>query len=154
MLEVDRVLRESVDEVLEKMFFIRSLGDSAGASGGPELIAHLTFEGRPAGSFTLRADVSAARSITADFLGAEDVDVADEQVGEVICELANMICGSALSRIESDFDFRLTSPVLVPAPPAVRRAAVSRAIELFNGAIAVTMNIEEPACSPAAEYAF
>src|SRR5437016_13403886 len=82
VLEVDRVLRESVDEVLEKMFFIRSLGESAGASGEPELIAHLTFHGRPSGSFTLRSSLAAARSITADFLGEDEEALSDAQVGE------------------------------------------------------------------------
>ena len=151
---MDRVLRESVDEVLEKMFFIRSLGDAAGGSSGPEMIAHLTFEGNPSGSLTLRAGLAAARSITADFLGAEDIEVSDEQVGEVICELANIICGSALSRIESDYHFRLASPVLVSMPPGVRGAACRCAVELYHGALAVTMNMEEPACSRAEEFAF
>jgi CheY-specific phosphatase CheX len=154
VLEVDRVLHESVDEVLEKMFFIRSLGDSVGASGGPEIIAHLTFEGRPSGSFTLRAGWAAARSITADFLGMEEVELSESQVSEVVCELANMICGCALSRLECDFQFRLGMPVLLTSAPQVGGVAVSRAVELYNGAIAVTMNIEEPACSPAEEYAY
>ncbi len=154
MLDVERVLHESVDEVLEKMFFVRGLGDSTASRGGPELIAHLTFQGRPSGSFTLRAGLVAARSIAADFLGAEEAEVGEEQVGEVICELANMICGSALSRIESDFGFRLTSPALLAGPPAVSGAAAGHAVELYNGALAVTMDIEERTCSAAREYAF
>jgi len=154
VLEVEQVLRDSVNEVLEKMFFIRSLGDSPSASAESELIAHLTFEGHPCGSFTLRAGRAAARSITADFLGAEEDELTDEQVGEVICELANMICGSALSRIESDFHFRLASPVLLSAPPKDRGAVVSQAVELYNGALAATMNIEETACPTAQEYVF
>src|SRR5947208_2370424 len=87
VLEGDRVLRESVDDVLEKMFFIRTLGESAGTSGQPEIIAYLTFEGRPSGSFTLRASLAAARSITADFLGDDEEALGEAQVGEVICEL-------------------------------------------------------------------
>jgi CheY-specific phosphatase CheX len=151
---MDRVLRDSVNEVLEKMFFIRSLGDSAAASSSPELIAHLKFEGRPCGSFTLCAGLSAARSITADFLGTEEGELTNEQVGEVICELANMICGSALSRIENEFQFRLASPVLLSAPPKDRGTVVSEAVELYHGALAATMNIEERACPPAAKYVF
>ncbi len=149
MLDADRVLRESVDEVLEKMFFIRSLGESAGSPGGAELIAHVTFQGRPSGSFTLSASAAAARSIAADFLGAEEAEVGDEQVGEVICELANMICGSALSRIESDFDFRLDKPALVAEPPLGSGVGATHAIALQHGALTVTMDIEEPACSSA-----
>jgi len=152
--DIERVLRESVDEVLEKMFFIRSFGDAAGVSGGSELVAYLTFVGKPSGSFTLRATLAVARSITADFLGEEDEMLDDGQVGEVICELANMICGSALSRMESQFQFRLASPVLLPTPPADRGATVQCAVELYNGALAVTMNMEETACSPTEEYVF
>ena len=152
MIEFDPALRESVDEVLEKMFFIRSLGECADLSGEPEMVAHLTFEGQPSGSFTLRASRDAARSIAADFLGEEPHMLSDQQAGEVICELANMICGSALSRIQSDFHFRLGAPALLKAPPAASRAAASCAVELYDRALAVTLNIEEPACPPAEEY--
>src|SRR5271165_6215349 len=95
-----QALAESLDEVLEKMFFVRSLGELAGPASGPVTAAHLTFEGDPPGSLTLRMTPAAARSVAADFLGEEEAELSPKQIGEVVCELANMICGSVLSRVE------------------------------------------------------
>src|SRR4051794_38968597 len=112
---LDAALQESVDEVLEKMFFVRSLGDVASTADEPECIARLSFEGEPSGWLALRVTAHAARSVAADFLGEDEGELSDGQVGEVVCELANMICGSLLSRVERNATFRLETPQLVPA---------------------------------------
>ena len=36
----------------------------------------------------------------------------EAQIGQVVCELTNMLCGSVLSRIEKDTLFDLSSPRL------------------------------------------
>lgn len=109
------VLQQSVEEVLEKMFFIRSLGVMGDGAGVPEseLVSSLAFEGQPSGCLTLRVSGGAARSVSADFLGVEEDELSSKQVGEVVCELANMICGSVLSRVESSATFRLAHPELL-----------------------------------------
>ena len=48
----------------------------------------------------------------ADFLGVDEGELTGHQVGEVVCELANMICGSVLSRMESAATFRIAPPKL------------------------------------------
>ena len=104
-------LQQSVEEVMEKMFFVREFEASAAERRrtDSELAAYLTFEGEPSGSLTLRVAPSVARSISADFLGLDEGELNQQQVDEVICELANMICGSVLSRVESASTFRLTT---------------------------------------------
>jgi CheY-specific phosphatase CheX len=160
-----QALAESMDEVLEKMFFVRSLGELAGPAAGPVTAAHLTFEGDPPGSLTLRMTPAAARSVAADFLGEEEAELSPRQIGEVVCELANMICGSVLSRVERNTTFRLSAPRLVasgeegePAPgepgvtdgvPAVPVNATTYAAEIGSGAIMVIFNTETPEWSTA-----
>lgn len=151
------VLSQSLEEVLEKMFFIRPLEDpDASAPCGQEAVsAHLSFDGDPAGSLTLRVTRDAARSISADFLGENPNDLTPRQVTEVICELANMICGSVLSRIESTATFRLIGPQLGEAPdlfPGGTTAA--HCLEIDGGSVTVILRTEIPVCPAAEKPAF
>ncbi len=142
-------LRHSVEEVLEKMFFIRSLGESeSGAGPDEEICSRLKFEGRPSGCLTLCVAGPAARSISADFLGLEEEDLDPGQVGEVVCELANMICGSVLSRVGSAVTFRLAHPELADAieienvladPPG---SSAIHSVVVNGGSLRVTVRTE------------
>ena len=152
---LDRVLRESLVDVLEKMFFVSILDEPSDAATPPvpdEIAVRLSFEGKPSGSLMVQLDRSVARSIAADFLGAETGELSDSQVGEVMCELANMICGSVLSRVEGAVTFRLGAPAIVATgpPPA---GAVVYSVPLGPAAITVAMITETPICPPAAESA-
>jgi CheY-specific phosphatase CheX len=152
----DGALREAAEDVLEKMFFIRDTGEDApvGAGQAPEITARLTFEGSPPGWLTLQAGKAVARSITADFLGEEEASVTDQQAEEMVCELANMICGSVLSRTESDATFRLSSPVVTMPEnlPDPGGAAVHR-VALGSGTIVILMKAEAAVCLPAGKSA-
>ncbi len=153
-------LENSVTDVLEKMFFIRSLGVPDSALPHTDVIARLTFEGEPSGCFTLRVTRSAACSIAADFLGAEEGQLMEGEVSDVICELANMICGSVLSRVESNTTFRLASPRLVePEAPAATAGAsapgsAAHAVEISGGVLMASIQTETPGCPRVEEYAF
>ena len=109
---IDAALAVSVRLVLERMFFIDLLDrlDSGGES--PGIAAELSFDGDPPGSFRLAMDVAAARSAGADFLGENPRALTAGQLEDVVCELANMICGSVLSQIESSATFRLSKPAI------------------------------------------
>jgi CheY-specific phosphatase CheX len=108
---LQRALVESVEEVLEKMFFIEALAEPSGeAAPAEEVSARLEFAGSPSGGLELAVSRPAARGIAADFLAEEEAGLTDGQVGEVICELANMICGAMLSKVESDGLFHLSAP--------------------------------------------
>jgi hypothetical protein len=124
------------------------------------VIARLTFEGDPPGCFTLRVTKSAACSIAADFLGAEESELSEREVSDVICELANMICGSVLSRVESNTTFRLASPRVLqedaPAAaigPPVPGSAV-HVVEISGGVLVASIQTETPGCPKIEEYAY
>lgn len=167
---LQRALQESTQEVLEKMFFIHCLGEPLESESEPEFVAHLTFEGDPSGALTLSVRASAARSVAADFLAAEEPDLSEQEIGEVVCELANMICGSVLSRVESSATFRLASPQIVAFPTDARNSSVEpagsealvagaagttvHAVEIGSARMVVSISTETPAWSTTARYAF
>lgn len=112
-----QLLRESVDQVLEKMFFIEPMGEISVPEGdalpGDVISVRVPFQGEPSGCLRLRLTRNAARPIAADFLAADEGDVSDVQMSDVVCELTNMICGSVLSRADSATSFHLAAPQMV-----------------------------------------
>jgi CheY-specific phosphatase CheX len=155
MVEIVQALREATGEVLEKMFFVRTAaaGLEAPENAGVEMEARLGFTGEPGGWLGLRVTAAAARSIAADFLGAEEYELEERQIEEVVCELANMICGSLLSRLESQATFHLSSPAIVapgaggPAGAAEGESRAVYATAVGRGILTVRVMTERPVCS-------
>jgi CheY-specific phosphatase CheX len=85
-----------------------------------------------------------ARVVGAGFLGSEEMEVSDSQAEEVVCELANMICGSVLSRLESQETFRITHPELVPPERGAGfdGAGISRWFDLGDGILTVLLELQ------------
>lgn len=151
-------LREAVTDVLEKMFFIRILEDPQAAGtvpagevecrADPRIAVCVSFHGRPSGRFSLLLDSGAARSIAGDFLGEEDPELEPQQVEEVVCELANMICGAVLSRVESTITFRLDAPLVVNSTDseASQPETAMHAFPIGNGELTAKIWMEDPIC--------
>jgi CheY-specific phosphatase CheX len=155
-----QALRTAVDEVLEKMFFAETLGEcpccDAECASGEKLAANLTFAGEPSGFLLLHLCAPAARQIAADFLGVEEESISAQQTSEVVCELANMICGSVLSRVESAATFNLGAPEMVaPSVEAMTNSGGTRyCVQLTNGRLAVHLGTGTPICPPPVLSAF
>lgn len=136
---LDRVVEESVREVLETMFFSDVFGNLEEIPPAQFLRAELAFRGTPSGRMGVQVTAESASRFTADFLGVETDEVTDRAVGQVLCELANMVCGSMLSRMDCEKRFDLSSPELVgtmdvAAPP------LRSAFALEDGAIVVDLD--------------
>jgi hypothetical protein len=72
-------------------------------------------------------------------MGEEEDALDPARVGEVVCELANMICGSLLSRLETDTCFELHHPELrSDLPPD----AIYRNFDLENGTLRVWLKLD------------
>ncbi|MGO9259869.1 MAG: chemotaxis protein CheX [Bryobacteraceae bacterium] len=138
---LSEALREAVDEVLEKMFFVQSEGQAAPDRPPEELVAaRVDFEGSPSGTLSLRVTLPAAHRMAADFLGEEASELPATRTTEVVCELANMICGSVLSRVEGETAFRLSAPLAAVEMGEVVEpsgGAIVHNIELSGGAFSV-----------------
>jgi CheY-specific phosphatase CheX len=144
--ELELLLCDSATEVLETMFFATVTGEPApDAPGGRWISAGLSFQGGRAGRFGVRTPVETGRKIAATFLGLEEDELTDSQTGEVMCELANMVCGSALSRLDGRARFDLRHPELNPPEPICddEGRVVRRALCLEDGELAFWLELEQ-----------
>jgi CheY-specific phosphatase CheX len=142
---------EMVSSSLETMFFTLPLDllDPAdipeGASEGDEIESRLSFHGTPSGVFHLRISVSGARLIAAAFLGEDEDSLSRAETEQVVCELANMLCGSMVSRLESDRSIDLSAPELVPTGTLdvlQGPLTVCQSFELERGFLTVSLRLE------------
>jgi CheY-specific phosphatase CheX len=154
---IHQALHDAVVEVLEKMFFIEATDETCPdeALPNPGVLVEMAFEGDPSGTFRMSLAHAAASLIAADFLGEDADSVTAHQVDEVAKELANMICGAVLSRIESSATFRLSAPGLVDGPtadPAVWPGTLC-AVETGSGILTAGIDMGKRECSATAKSA-
>lgn len=146
--ELDQALSDAAAEVLESMFFTTLMDDFEMSENPPGrwTSARLSFHGKPPGHFGVRIPLETARKITASFLVLEEDAVTETQIGEVVCELANMLCGSVLSRLEKETCFELSQPE-IEAPEAVCPADATAccALQLEEGPLALWLQMEHAA---------
>jgi len=106
-------LPEAALRTLETMFF--AVPDAISASGrrpaGNLIAARLEFRGSAHGRFGVLVSETLAGVIAANFFGCDaDSEMASGHVTGVIAELTNMICGAALTKLESEAAFNLAAP--------------------------------------------
>jgi CheY-specific phosphatase CheX len=109
------LIAECCGEVLDAMYFT-SVFDTTHQPGlQPELTASdlafaLRFQGDVRGVFGLHLAAPMARTLAANFLGEDEDAISDEEIAEVVGELANMLCGSIVSKVEGHSKFVLSHP--------------------------------------------
>jgi hypothetical protein len=155
-MTIRAALASAVGEVLESMFFLDTLGEAGEPPAEPDTVTvHLSFDGDPPGCFEMRLARPAANAIAADFLGEDAESLTGQQSTDVTLELANMICGAVLSRIESRASFRLGAPHILaddthePWPEEATRYTV----ETGSGTLTVAIRMETRTCPTTEKYA-
>ena len=115
--DIGQLCGRCLPEVLETMFFAMAVESEDARVDGDSLAVRLVFRGSQSGVFGLKADRSVVASIGAAFLGKFDEgDLTGDEVSQVACELANMVCGAVLSEAESETGFELDEPQLDGEP--------------------------------------
>ncbi len=144
--ETVSVLGTCAAEVLETMFFTATSGSSepsCDASPGA-LTARVRFAGAPSGVFTLVVDEAAARGIAGNFLGVDDDSrLSGEDIKDTVRELANIICGSVLSRMEATALFDIDAPEIVPAAEPLPSATAGKCqLDVAGGSLTLLLDFE------------
>jgi CheY-specific phosphatase CheX len=141
----DPLLEGAVAEVLESMCFLSTSGEGAlPAPGESAWVARsLEFHGPVHGAFGVRVPLDTARLLASNLLGEEGEEVSDEQAGEAVGELANIVCGVLLGRIESQHTFDLSAPRAVEATPVAGQDRVCRTIALDEGVMMVWLEVRQ-----------
>jgi len=151
---VHTLLLESMQTALETMFFAApdSVSLDARRPAGALIAAKLSFRGTPDGWFWLVVSDSLARTLAANFLGCEDdAPLLPSGVSDVTMELANIMCGAVLSRVESGVNFDLGTPLSIPVSPQepgpdfIAGSASLCRFEFSNGALIASLAFQEPA---------
>ena len=111
-----QAMKSAISEVLETMFFV--LIDFASQGSTPLACRYgskiqLSSESRTL-EISFRAAESFARMITANFLSKHEDEVVSEEMEDVMKELANMVGGNFMSRIQ-DEGWQLGIPSLRPS---------------------------------------
>jgi len=146
--DIERALSDSAAEVLETMFFTTLLedGEPVADSAGQWISAQLSFHGNPPGHFGIRIPLATGRRLAANFLGLEEQTLTGQQINEVTSELANMLSGSVLSRLEKGSSFVLSQPEVesseAASPPGV---TAQQTFQLQEGPLAIWLELERAA---------
>jgi CheY-specific phosphatase CheX len=139
--DLERMLEVATSEALETMCFFGVMGPTGQLTDGPEHIsARMTFKGDAEGVFHSTLDTPAAWAIAANFLGEDESEISREQVDTVVCELANMICGSVLSSYKRDGHFELSTPEITQMEDSQPDEVVRRVFELETGCIGLAID--------------
>ncbi|MEP7366242.1 MAG: chemotaxis protein CheX [Acidobacteriota bacterium] len=112
---VAKCLQEAAEEVLETMFFLtvdREV-EWEEVSGKEHHYAEMDFQGAAEGRLELAVSEDLAPVLASGFFGKDESELTPAEIAAVICELANMLCGSVLSRLESGSLFQLGAPQMM-----------------------------------------
>jgi CheY-specific phosphatase CheX len=139
-----RALEDAVLEVLETMCFEFPAGDpeEGGLAGGERLAARARFEGSLRGELRVALEGAAPRRLAAAFLGIEEEEVREQDELQMAAELANMLCGATMSRLEPQGRLRIAAPEAARGPVGCAGAPWLR-FPLEQGEVAVTLCCEE-----------
>jgi CheY-specific phosphatase CheX len=139
---------ECCSEVLGAMYFVTVLGWTAlekmpeALPGGDAVVAFgLQFAGDISGRFGVCLGQLTARSLAANFLGVDEPEISSREVAEVVGELANMLCGSAMSRVEGERKLILSHPEAVPLPADIEDIHIVQ-FDTDSGAITAWLVLE------------
>ncbi len=130
--------RAVIEDVLETMFFSTAVAVE-GARDPGSISARIHFDGDPSGEFELTLTRGAARQFATSFLAVDEPDLPPDADAEVTCELANMICGAALSRVHPDSVVRLNAPYICDAVAPLE--GVRQRFETPEGVLSITMRV-------------
>jgi CheY-specific phosphatase CheX len=137
----DHLLEPAVTAVLETMFFSEPLGSSEPDSSAGKLEVRVPFSGEVSGVLEIRISKASARSLAASFLGESEESLTQSQTAQVVCELANMLCGWIVSKPGSQGSFDLGSPELL-SPENDRPIGVPASQQSFgveNGTLTLSL---------------
>jgi CheY-specific phosphatase CheX len=149
---LNEIFFQSASEVLETMCFVGVLGENAGVEDVDPISAELVFQGSPSGRFGVQVSPETGKLVASNFLGKDSDELTDADVEQVVGELANMICGSVLSRLEAGARFELGQPTILRAAEGTPHTnAIQYRFDLEEGSIILWMNAGDalPVCSAA-----
>lgn len=127
-------------EVLDTMFFELPVDSPQPCDRAPQdgLCALVQFAGTADGSLAVWLEQPPLLRLAALFLGLEEGAMTEGMSANVLCELANMICGSTLSRLNPGGRIVISPPRLVALSEVSPAVWVRFPLECGSLAISLT----------------
>ncbi|MBI5282224.1 MAG: chemotaxis protein CheX [Candidatus Solibacter usitatus] len=118
--ELHNACQSAVVEVLELMFFELPIAAAQlSSSFQPDPIAaRARFDGSLRGALTLAVSTASCTRLAASLLGIEPDEIDDLNRLSTVTELANMLCGATMSRLEPEGRLHIEQPLSIPAAEA------------------------------------
>lgn len=146
-LEVSLMTRveDATRHALEEMFFMAVFGrqESAEEAEHGAVTAQLTFTGDASGVLRIGLPAGSAAEAAANFLGLDSGDLTADQVRVVVGELANIVCGSALSQWRHDGLFSLNQPETTVGDAEPLPGADDCVLQLEQGTMRVSLVLND-----------
>ena len=134
-------LLPAVERILETMFFTGVVSAAERMPDEcPDVITRgVSFDGPPDGQLRVAVQRQTAAALASSFLGLDPEKVTLANCEQVCAELANMICGSVLSRCApvGDFHLHASSESAAQTP-----FDYSVALELPEGGLAISAQVD------------
>ncbi len=136
-------------EPCDDVGFAAAVAAATGGSTSRWVSASVDFSGPVHGRLQLDVPRYAARRLGASFVGSDRASIGGRAVCDFSGELANMICGTWLTRAWRRGTFRLAPPRVHPCPPAIpgrsepHRTPICLTID--NAPVRLTICLNEPA---------
>jgi len=138
MTAADELLDSVVSDVLETMFFSGVFGPGT-QTDGPHLAARVSFTGSHQGALEVAATEATARALAGSFLGVMEDEVPEGQAPALLGEMANVLCGAVLGRMEPQGRFLIAPP---EAASGEDPGGVKHVFELAEGWLSVSWRVE------------
>ncbi len=144
--EAIATVRRVTAEVLETMFFTE-------AEEAPcdhiwleiASCAQIRFAGSHFGEMLLGVSVEATDPVAASFLGMNPAELTDALRGQMVEELANILCGAMLSQLWPESTLALSSPELVPWLAWPPEGTLHCCFATPEGRLAISIRLTPPA---------
>lgn len=144
--QVRRALEEAVLEVLDTMCFEFPVAEAEAGAAPEEDAVHASarFDGSLKGTLHVALEGEAPRRLAAAFLGLAEDEVGERETMQMASELANMLCGATMSRLEPHGRLRIATPEAARRRGTCEGACWLR-FPLEAGRVAVSVCFEEEA---------
>jgi len=143
MENIREILKESIFEVFERMFFI--FLEPGGRSPVHDYETAIRFDGPRRGTLRILFARPVARLMVRNMLGLENGAVTEQHVEDCVKEAANMVCGNFLVNLDASKKFTMSLPafsVRPGQPPAVSEGVYAFDFECEDGKMGVILEIE------------
>lgn len=139
-IDYGELLSASITDVLATMFFAETVpqDESSPFHDLDSVSAFVEFQGDRKGCIWLSLSHGCLRRLASSFLGTDtEDDVSEEELKQVLGELANMICGSFLSRTDRHGNFIIHAPRCAAQIESLPEPQVSRHYNVEGGSMQV-----------------